>query len=189
MAVTKGVCDGGNDIRDAHRFWRVSPGVPAPATEPAGQRRGVMKRRDSTGHMTRCHVRAAGGVLVLVCLTTGCGAHASPRLSPRNIRPGEAAGQAATRMDSLGRALDAPASTAPEPADADPREFLLAVDMAEVYQPLELDVFYYACDDALTFCIPVNQSYRVHLERDHHGLTKRMSANNEISAPRPRRQR
>ncbi len=25
---------------------------------------------------------------------------------------------------------------------------------------------YFACDDAQTFCVPVTQSYRVHLERD-----------------------
>lgn len=50
-------------------------------------------------------------------------------------------------------------------ADADPREFLLQVDGA--YQDeLTLDVFYFACDDELTFCIPVNQKYVVSLERD-----------------------
>ena len=51
-------------------------------------------------------------------------------------------------------------------ADADPREFLIDVTAESVDEPLGLDVFYYACDDALTFCVPVNQSYRVKLARD-----------------------
>ena len=72
-----------------------------------------------------------------------------------------------------------------EPADADPREFLLAVDMGDVDAPLDLDVFYFACDDALTFCIPVNQSYRIHLERDHHGLTIRTGPDGQIQPMRP----
>jgi len=53
-----------------------------------------------------------------------------------------------------------------EPADADPREFLIDVTASTAEQPLDLDVFYFACDDALTFCIPVNQSYRITLARD-----------------------
>ena len=59
------------------------------------------------------------------------------------------------------------------PADADPREFLVDVAMSDKNQPLNLDVFYFACDDALTFCIPVNQSYRIYLQRDNHGRTIR----------------
>ncbi len=53
-----------------------------------------------------------------------------------------------------------------EAADADPREFLIGVTAENIDQPLELDVFYFACDDALTFCIPVNQSYRITLAED-----------------------
>lgn len=53
-----------------------------------------------------------------------------------------------------------------EPADADPREFLIEVTAENLDQPLDLDVFYTACDDALTFCVPVNQSYRITLARD-----------------------
>ncbi len=53
-----------------------------------------------------------------------------------------------------------------EPADADPREFLVNVTADSLDQPLDLDVFYFACDDALTFCIPVNQSYQITLARD-----------------------
>ena len=53
-----------------------------------------------------------------------------------------------------------------EAADADPREFLIDVTAENIDQPLDLDVFYFACDDALTFCIPVNQSYQITLARD-----------------------
>ncbi|MCZ6475675.1 MAG: hypothetical protein O6700_05090, partial [Gammaproteobacteria bacterium] len=52
------------------------------------------------------------------------------------------------------------------PADADPREFLIDVTAANIDQPLNLDVFYFACDDELTFCIPVNQSYEITLARN-----------------------
>jgi hypothetical protein len=35
---------------------------------------------------------------------------------------------------------------------------------------LDLEVFYFACDDALTFCIPVTQNYRIWLQQDmNHG--------------------
>lgn len=56
-----------------------------------------------------------------------------------------------------------------EPADADPREFLLEVDAGESEGPLELSVHYFACDDAQTFCIPVTQHYSIWLERDLDG--------------------
>lgn len=56
-----------------------------------------------------------------------------------------------------------------EPADADPREFLLEVDAGEIKGPLELTVRYFACDDAQTFCIPVTQQYSIWLERDRDG--------------------
>ena len=53
-----------------------------------------------------------------------------------------------------------------EPADADPREFLLEVEASEPGYSFGLTVRYYACDDALTFCVPVKQEYRVTLARD-----------------------
>ncbi len=55
-------------------------------------------------------------------------------------------------------------------ADADPREFLVELDGAST-EPLKLDVFYYACDDANTFCVPAKQSYLIALERDRFGGT------------------
>ncbi len=68
-----------------------------------------------------------------------------------------------------------------EPADADPREFLVHVTAQNLDQPLDLDVFYYACDDALTFCVPVSQSYRITLVRDEsHGSSIQTSADGPI---------
>ncbi|MFL2547504.1 MAG: hypothetical protein ACJ0SL_09155 [Candidatus Rariloculaceae bacterium] len=65
-----------------------------------------------------------------------------------------------------------------EPADADPREFLVEVD-GPAGATLDLRVQYFACDDALTFCIPVRQDYKLHLARDeHHG--------GSFGTPRPR---
>jgi len=59
-----------------------------------------------------------------------------------------------------------------EKADADPREFLLEVDSPETGFGFDLTVRYYACDDALTFCVPVKQDYRVTMSRDtSHGWT------------------
>ena len=53
-----------------------------------------------------------------------------------------------------------------EPADADPREFLLDIVAEDRSTPFALAVSYYACDDAITFCILVTQNYTVHLEVD-----------------------
>jgi hypothetical protein len=63
-------------------------------------------------------------------------------------------------------------------ADADPREFMLDVAGVSTEDPFEIDVFYFACDDALTFCVPVNQRYEVNLGRDNHGIAKRTGADN-----------
>ena len=66
-------------------------------------------------------------------------------------------------------------------ADADPREFLLEVDAAEVGGDVDLQVKYYACDDALTFCVPVTQDYRVTLARDaSHGASIQTGAEGQI---------
>jgi Ca2+-binding EF-hand superfamily protein len=53
-----------------------------------------------------------------------------------------------------------------EPADADPREFLVDIRADDRSHPLDVSVTYYACDDANTFCVPVTQRYAVHLEID-----------------------
>ena len=53
-----------------------------------------------------------------------------------------------------------------EKADADPRAFLLEVGAANPGSEFGLTVRYYACDDALTFCVPVKQEYRVAMSQD-----------------------
>ena len=57
-------------------------------------------------------------------------------------------------------------SVVEEPADADPREFLVDIRADDRSEPRDLRVTYYACDDANTFCVPVTQQYAVHLEVD-----------------------
>lgn len=64
--------------------------------------------------------------------------------------------------------------TVKEPADADPREFLLEVE-GRSSQPLVITVKYFACDDAETFCKAVTQRYEVVLERDRDGGSRRSS--------------
>jgi len=54
-----------------------------------------------------------------------------------------------------------------EPADADPREFLVDIETDDPAASFDLSVTYYACDDEInTFCIPVTQSYTVSLQVD-----------------------
>lgn len=60
-------------------------------------------------------------------------------------------------------------------ADADPREFLINLD-GRSSEPMLVTVKYFACDDAETFCIPVEQQYEVSLERDRDGGSRRQSA-------------
>ena len=57
-------------------------------------------------------------------------------------------------------------ATIDEPADADPREFLIALSTDDPAKSFDLRVTYYACDDANTFCIPVTQRYAVSLQVD-----------------------
>lgn len=59
-------------------------------------------------------------------------------------------------------------------ADADPREFLITYE-GRSSEPLVVTVKYFACDDAETFCIPVEQDYEVSFERDRDGGTRRTS--------------
>ena len=84
--------------------------------------------------------------------------------------------------DQRGVVLSEQSGRAPEvkeDADADPREFL--IDLSEDPdnpQPrgsreITLTVKYFACDDAETFCKPVSQSYRVSLNRDRDGGSRR----------------
>lgn len=69
-----------------------------------------------------------------------------------------------------------------EPADADPREFLIDVSAGSANESLDVAIKYYACDDALTFCIPVKQQYRVKLAKDlSHGWSKRTAADGSVN--------
>ncbi len=54
-------------------------------------------------------------------------------------------------------------------SDADPREFLVDVSAEDTNQSLTASVYYFACDDAETFCVPVTQRYRFWLARDPDG--------------------
>ena len=51
-------------------------------------------------------------------------------------------------------------------SDSDPREFLVTIDKARRDTELQLDVFYYACDDDQTWCKAIRQTYTVSLEVD-----------------------
>jgi hypothetical protein len=59
-------------------------------------------------------------------------------------------------------------------ADADPREFLVAIE-GRSEQPMKITIKYFACDDAETFCIPVTQQYWVSFDRDRDGGSRRSS--------------
>lgn len=56
-----------------------------------------------------------------------------------------------------------------EPADADPREFLVGVRSGKENGPLRLTVSYFACNDAEGWCKAVRQEYVVQLEVDPDG--------------------
>jgi hypothetical protein len=83
--------------------------------------------------------------------------------------------------------LNPASGTGPEvqaKADADPREFLVDVT-GKSSLPIELTVKYIACDDAETFCKPVTQHYRVFLERDPDGGSRRAAGRNRPSSTGP----
>ena len=63
-------------------------------------------------------------------------------------------------------------------ADADPREFLLDLcseTRSQESAEITIKIKYFACDDAETFCKPVSQTYRITLERDRDGGSRRSS--------------
>jgi hypothetical protein len=76
-----------------------------------------------------------------------------------------------------------------EKADADPREFLLEVRADEPGKAFSIEVRYYACDDALTFCVPVKQQYQVAMSQNwSHGWTMPTDPDGTVSwgTPPPR---
>lgn len=86
--------------------------------------------------------------------------------------------------DSEGRGPEVEAD-----ADADPREFLLDLCDDQVApsfrgpQELVVAIRYFACDDAETFCKPVTQQYRIILQRDKDGGSRRSTGNRTRERP------
>jgi hypothetical protein len=76
-----------------------------------------------------------------------------------------------------------------EEADADPREFLVEVDSTAAGGVVDLTVKYFACDDELTFCIPVQQDYQITLVRDtsHGGAITTDAGGNIVGGTNRRR--
>lgn len=62
-----------------------------------------------------------------------------------------------------------------DPSDIDPREFLLEVDSGNgrIEQSLELEVYYFACDDEEGWCRAVSHQYEIELRRDRDAGTVR----------------
>ncbi len=59
------------------------------------------------------------------------------------------------------------ASKVKEPADIDPREFLVDVKLTgESSDPLQLTVSYFACNDEQGWCKAVKQAYTIYIRRD-----------------------
>ena len=85
--------------------------------------------------------------------------HWNNRVKPLEFRLETAEGVRVTPSRGSGPKVE-------QPADKDPREFLLDIAATGRSRPLRLTVRYFACDDADTFCIPVTQRYTVHLEPD-----------------------
>ena len=83
--------------------------------------------------------------------------HWNNRVKPLEFRLETAEGVRVTPSRGTGPKVE-------QPADKDPREFLLNIAATGQNRPLRLTVRYFACDDADTFCIPVTQRYTVHLE-------------------------
>ena len=68
-----------------------------------------------------------------------------------------------------------------QPADADPREFLLEYS-GQSREPIKLTFKYFACDDAETFCKPMRQQYEIRLERDPDGGSRRSPRRGQAGA-------
>lgn len=74
----------------------------------------------------------------------------------------------------IGLKTDTPIGNAPKvnhPADADPREFLIQIELGNTPNPppFLVTIDYFACDNDNTFCIPVRQVFEVSIERDQDG--------------------
>ncbi len=99
--------------------------------------------------------------------------HWNNRVKPLEFRLETAEGVRVTPSRGSGPKVE-------QPADKDPREFLLDIAATAQVPPMRLTVRYFACDDADTFCIPVTQRYTVHLEPDPEGKVAAESAEGGI---------
>ncbi|MDP6039887.1 MAG: hypothetical protein QGG64_15145 [Candidatus Latescibacteria bacterium] len=69
-------------------------------------------------------------------------------------------------------------------SDIDPREFLVEMSNASFDVPMELSVYYFACNDEAGWCIPVTQTYAIRLEVDRDGGQARRSGGNGFGRQR-----
>ncbi len=147
----------------------IVPGVRRPAEMvplkivPGKQRRPIPFYATLRAEVDRPFLTRGEGKLYLgFHLDPGYAVHWNNRVKPLEFRLETAGGVRVTPSRGTGPKVK-------QPADKDPREFLLNIAATRLGQPLRLTVRYFACDDADTFCIPVTQKYTVHLEPDPGG--------------------
>lgn len=147
----------------------IVPGVRRPAEMvplkivPGKQRRPIPFYATLRAEVDRPFLTRGEGKLYLgFHLDPGYAVHWNNRVKPLEFRLETAEGVRVTPSRGTGPKVK-------QPADKDPREFLLNIAATRLGQPLRLTVRYFACDDADTFCIPVTQKYTVHLEPDPGG--------------------
>ena len=144
----------------------IVPGVRRPAgmvplkIVPGKQKRPIPYYATLRAEVDRPFLTRGEGKLYLgFHLDPGYAVHWNNRVKPLEFRLETAEGVRVTPSRATGPKVE-------QPADKDPREFLLDIAATGQHRPLRLTVRYFACDDADTFCIPVTQRYAVHLEPD-----------------------
>lgn len=142
----------------------IVPGVRRPAgmvplkIVPGKQKRPIPYYATLRAEVDRSFLTRGEGRLYLgFHLDPGYAVHWNNRVKPLEFRLETAEGVRVTPSRGSGPKVE-------QPADKDPREFLLDIAATGQSRPLRLTVRYFACDDADTFCIPVTQRYTVHLE-------------------------
>jgi len=151
----------------------IVPGVRRPAgmvplkIVPGKQKRPIPFYARLRAEVERSFLTRGEGRLYLgFHLDPGYAVHWNNRVKPLEFRLETAEGVRVTPSRGSGPRVK-------QPADKDPREFLLDIAATGQSQPLRLTVRYFACDDADTFCIPVTQRYTVHLEPERGGGGRR----------------
>lgn len=95
------------------------------------------------------------------------------------------AGRVRIQLESEGAVLSQETLESPlvgKPADIDPREFLIDFELQSRPAHLQARVSYVACDDANTFCIPIEQTYTIRFQRDAEGGSRPNAFLNEMFA-------